>query len=221
MTSRTELVFILDRSGSMGGLENDTIGGFNSMLHKQQAAQGECRLTTVLFDHHYELLHDRIEIKAVSPIDSSQYFVRGNTALLDAVGQTINKIRIAQQNTAPEYRAEKVIIVITTDGMENASSEYSAAQIREMISRQKEQGWEFVFLGANMDAVGVAATMGIPATRSATFINDAEGIKLNYQALSDSVASYRAAPAEARLDDSWSEAITEDLRKRSKEPSKK
>src|SRR5574344_2616387 len=133
----TELVFILDKSGSMGGLENDTIGGYNSMLAKQQAVEGECHITTVLFDNNYELLHDRIDIKAVNAITEKEYQVGGSTALLDAIGRTIHKIGNAQKNTADDYRAEKVMFVIITDGEENSSREYSAERIKQMIERQK------------------------------------------------------------------------------------
>ncbi len=181
-TNLTELVFILDRSGSMSGMESDTIGGFNSMLQKQQAEPGECRITTVLFDGQYEVLHDRIDIQAVSPITEREYFVRGNTALLDAIGRTINKIGGVQKNTAEEYRAEKVLFVITTDGMENASSEFDYAKIKSMIERQKSRhNWEFIFLGANIDAVEVAGRFGVPPSRAQNFHNDSEGVALNYQ----------------------------------------
>ena len=180
-TNSTELVFILDRSGSMSGLEEDTIGGFNSMLEKQKAEPGECRITTVLFDNQYELLHDRIDIKAVSPLTGKEYYVRGMTALLDAIGTTINKIDAVQKNTAEEHRAGKVLFVITTDGMENASREFSYDKIKELIKQQKEKhDWEFIFLGANIDAVAVAGRFGVDHTRAQSFHNDKEGIALNY-----------------------------------------
>ena len=138
----TELVFILDKSGSMSGLEKDTIGGFNSLLDQQRKVDGECVITTVLFDNRYELLHDRIDIRAVQPITGKEYFVGGPTALLDAIGKTIHKIGTVQKNTTEDYRAEKVMFVIITDGEENASRHYSSMQIREMIQRQKERyGW--------------------------------------------------------------------------------
>lgn len=211
----TELVFILDRSGSMGGLESDTIGGFNSMLAKQQAESGECRITTVLFDNQYEILHDRIDIKAVSPISDREYFVRGNTALLDAVGTTISKIGGVQKNTAKDYRAEKVLFIITTDGMENASREYSYDKVKSMIERQKNKyGWEFIFLGANIDAVEVADRFGVARNRAQNFHNDSEGIALNYCVLSETVASYRAAPCDIGIDDDWSSDIQSDFKKR-------
>jgi len=211
----TELVFILDRSGSMGGLESDTIGGFNSMLTKQQAEPGECRITTVLFDNQYEILHDRIDIKAVNAITDRDYFVRGQTALLDAVGKTINKIGSVQKNTADEYRADKVLFVITTDGMENASREFNYDKIKSMIERQKSKyKWEFIFLGANIDAVEVADRFGVARNRAQNFHNDSEGIALNYAVVSETVASFRAAPCGASLDDDWSENIQVDYKKR-------
>jgi len=216
-TNSTELVFILDRSGSMGGLESDTIGGFNSMLSKQQAEPGECRITTVLFDNEYEILHDRIDINAVSPITDREYYVRGQTALLDAVGRTINKIGGVQKNTAEEFRAEKVLFVITTDGMENASREFSYDKIKSMIEKQKSKhSWEFIFLGANIDAVDVANRFGISRDRAQNFHNDGEGIALNYCALSDTVSSYRAAPPGASIDADWAKEIKKDFKKRAR-----
>ena len=214
-TNLTELVFILDRSGSMGGLESDTIGGFNSMLAKQQAEPGECRITTVLFDNEYEVLHDRIDIKAVSAITEREYFVRGQTALLDAVGRTINKIGSVQKNTAEDYRAEKIMFVITTDGMENASREFTYEKVKDLVENQKTKyGWEFVFLGANIDAVDVADRFGIDHNRAQRFHNDSEGIALNYNVLSEAVSCYRAAPARAKLSDNWSRKINDDYKKR-------
>lgn len=192
----TELVFILDKSGSMSGLEKDTIGGYNSMLEQQRKGDGECVITTVLFDNHYELLHDRIDIRAVQPISGKEYFVGGSTALLDAIGKTIHKIGTAQKNTAEEYRAEKVMFVIITDGEENASRQYSAAQVREMIRRQKERyGWEFIFLGANMDAVETAGRFGIDADRAVDYVPDGEGTELNFRMMSETVTAFRACGA--------------------------
>jgi len=208
----TELVFILDRSGSMGGMENDTIGGFNSMLTKQQNEDGECRITTVLFDHEYEILHDRIDIKAVSPITDNDYFVRGQTALLDAVGKTINKIGDVQKNTAEEYRAGKVLFVITTDGMENASRKFGYGKIKKMIEKQKSKhNWEFLFLGANIDAVEVAENFGIAANRAQNFHNDSDGIRMNFCVLNKTIGDYRKSKIGERLSDSWSKSIQEDF----------
>lgn len=196
----TELVFILDKSGSMSGLEKDTIGGYNSLMEKQRKLDGECVITTVLFDNRYELLHDRIDLRAVTPITEKEYFVGGATALLDAIGRTIHKIAAVQEHTAEEYRAEKVMFVIITDGEENASREYSAAQVKELIKRQKERyGWEFVFLGANIDAVETAGRFGIDANRAVDYVPDGRGTELNFRMMSETVAAFRecgAVPAE-------------------------
>ena len=214
-TDLTELVFILDRSGSMSGLESDTIGGFNSMLAKQKAEPGECRITTVLFDNLYEVLHDRIDIKAVSPITDKEYFVRGNTALLDAVGTTINKISGVQKSTAEEFRAGKVLFAITTDGMENSSREYSYDKVKSMIEQQKSQhGWEFIFLGANIDAPEVASRFGIARDHAQSYHNDSEGIAINYCAVSEAVAAFRAAPCGASIKEDWNKDIKADFKKR-------
>jgi len=214
-TNLTELVFILDRSGSMSGLESDTIGGFNSMLEKQQALPGECRITTVLFDSEYEVLHDRLDIRAVSPITEREYFVRGCTALLDAVGKTISKIGNVQKQSKPEHRAAKVLFVITTDGMENASREYSYNKVKAQIMRQKAKyGWEFIFLGANIDAAEAANRFGIDRSRAQNFHNDSKGVKLNYRVVTEAIASLRSAPAGSTLDDEWSKEIEEDFKSR-------
>jgi uncharacterized protein YegL len=192
-TNITELVFILDRSGSMGGLESDTIGGFNAMLAKQKAEDGECRITTVLFDNEYEVLHDRLDLKAVAPITDKDYFVRGSTALLDAIGKTINKIRAVQKHTAEEYRADKVLFVITTDGMENASREYRHKDIKTLIEHQKSKhNWEFVFLGANIDSAEVAESIGIAADHSHNFRADGAGVRSMHNAVSMATTSFRA-----------------------------
>ena len=208
----TELVFILDKSGSMSGLEKDTIGGFNSLLDQQRKVDGECVITTVLFDNRYELLHDRIDIRAVQPITGKEYFVGGSTALLDAIGKTIHKIGAVQKNTTEDYRAEKVMFVIITDGEENASRHYSSMQIREMIQRQKERyGWEFIFLGANIDAVETAGRFGIDADRAVDYVPDGEGTELNFRMMSETVATFRECGAvpTACLDE-----IRKDMKKR-------
>ena len=192
----TELVFIIDRSGSMGGLESDTIGGFNAMLKEQQAVEGEAVVTTVLFDDKYELLHDRIDIRAVSPLTEKNYTVGGNTALLDALGKTIRKIRDVQEHTAENYRAEKVLFIIITDGEENASREYSAERIKARIEYQKQKyGWEFVFFGANMDAVLEAEKLGISAEYAQNYRADASGTSTAYSAISAISTAYRGAPS--------------------------
>jgi uncharacterized protein YegL len=213
----TELVFILDKSGSMGRLESDTIGGYNSMLEKQQAVEGDCHITTVLFDNDYELLHDRIDIKAVSPITEKEYYVGGSTALLDAIGKTIHKTGNAQKHTADEYRAEKVIFVIITDGEENSSCEYSAHRVKHMIERQTNRyGWEFIYLGANIDAVETAGRYGIAVGRAQNFHADGDGVELNFQVVSEAVATYReCAPCETpHALDGWSDEIEKDYRGR-------
>lgn len=211
-TNITELVFILDRSGSMSGLESDTIGGYNAMLNKQKSEEGEAIVTTVLFDDKYQLLHDRINIKGVNPITEEDYFVRGTTALLDAVGRTIQKISNAQRHTAREYRPDKTIFVITTDGMENASSEYTYEKVKSMIEAEKEKsGWEFIFLGANIDAIATAARFGIDSKRSANYNPDSEGTKLNYEAISYAISEFRS---NGQIRDNWKEDIDEDFARR-------
>ena len=208
----TELVFILDKSGSMAGLERDTIGGFNAMLDKQKAQAGECRITTVLFDHRYELLHDRTDIRAVRPITAREYRVGGSTALLDALGKTIHKIATAQKNTSEPFRAKRVMFVIITDGEENASREYAAKEVKEAIRRQKSRsGWEFIFLGANIDAVETAGRFGIDAGRAANYVPDSQGTALNFRAMSETVSAFRACGA---VPDACLDAVRRDMRKR-------
>lgn len=208
----TELVFILDKSGSMGGLETDTIGGYNSMLAKQQTVEGECHFTTVLFDNNYELLHDRIDIKAVSPITEKEYQIGGSTALLDAIGRTIHKIGNAQKHTADDYRAEKVMFVIITDGEENSSREYSVQKIKAQIERQKTKyGWEFTFLGANIDAVETAGRFGISVDRAQNYHADSEGVELNFRVMSEAVATFRECAA---MPEGWNDEIQKDYKKR-------
>ena len=187
----TELVFILDKSGSMSGLEKDTIGGYNSLLKKQKKIKGECRITTVLFDNNYELLHDRIDLEAIKPLTEKDYEVGGSTALLDAVGMTINKLIAAENNTAKKYQAGKVLFVIITDGMENSSKEYSREKVRDLIEQQKKAGWEFIFLGANIDAVQAAGTIGIKPDRAQNYQATGSGVKTNYSRMSETVSDFR------------------------------
>jgi uncharacterized protein YegL len=211
-TNITELVFILDRSGSMSGLESDTIGGFNAMLKRQKEETGDAIVTSVLFDDKYELLHDRINIKAIAPITEKDYYVCGSTALLDAVGKTINKIGNVQKHTAEDRRADKVMFIITTDGMENASHEYTYGKIKQMIEHQKSKyAWEFIFLGANIDAVETAARFGISEDRAANYHADGEGTLLNYEAVSCVVSEIRA---NKDIDRTWKSKIDDDFERR-------
>ena len=212
----TELVFILDRSGSMAGLESDTIGGFNGMLKKQRQVEGEAIVTTVLFDDRYELLHDRIRLDGVPAFTGEEYYVRGCTALLDAVGQTIRKVIGVQKNTAEAHRAEKVIFVITTDGLENASREYSYEQVRNLIKEEQEKyGWEFLFLGANMDAVSEGDRLGIRAERSVTFECSSAGLADNYRAVSCFLEKARCQKTPMGAE--WKKPIEEGRRRREKQ----
>lgn len=210
----TELVFILDKSGSMAGLEADTIGGYNAMLKKQQQAEGEAIVTTVLFDHEYDLLHDRINIKGISPLTEKDYEVRGSTALLDAIGFTIGKIVNVQKRTREEEQAEKVLFVITTDGMENASREFTADKIKKMVQYQKEKyAWEFLFLGANIDAISTAARFGIEEDFAVEYHADATGTQINYEAVSEAVSSLRK---NKKIDRNWKQGIERDYNRRSR-----
>lgn len=211
-TNLTELVFILDRSGSMSGLESDTIGGYNGMLEKQKKESGEAKVTTVLFDDVFEVLHDRIDLKELAPITDEDYFVRGGTALLDAVGKTIDKVGNGQKYRKEQYRADRVLFIITTDGMENASCEYSHDRVRKMITHQKERyGWEFLFLGANIDAIETAGRFGISPDRAVNYCADKEGTKLNYEAVSKTVSNFRMKKA---INDDWKEEIERDHSRR-------
>src|SRR5690554_6759144 len=208
----TELVFILDKSGSMAGLETDTIGGYNAMLKKQQDVEGGCRITTVLFDNNYELLHDRIDIRAVRPITEKEYSVGGTTALLDAMGRTIHKIINVQKNTDEAYRAEKVMVVIITDGYENSSREYSVENVRSLIQHQKDKyGWEFIFLGANIDAVETAQHFGISRDRAQNYHADSDGIELNFRVMGETITAYRHTSA---LPEDWKDEIERDYKGR-------
>ena len=208
----TELVFILDRSGSMAGLEKDTIGGFNSMIEKQKLEASEAYISTVLFDNYSEVIHDRVTLTAVPKLTEKEYYVRGCTALLDAVGGAIHHIGNVHKYAREEDRPEKTLFVITTDGMENASRRYSYEKVREMTKRQKEKyGWEFLFLGANIDAAREAARFGIDQDFAADYVCDEVGTQLNFEAISDAVCEARAArPIQAN----WKKKITEDFKNR-------
>ena len=210
----TELVFILDRSGSMAGLESDTIGGYNEVLRRHKEEEGEALVSTVLFDDRMEVLHDRVPVKDVQPITSKEYYVRGCTALLDAVGAAIRHIADVHKIAGKENVPEKTIFVITTDGMENASRNYTYNKVRKMIERRKEKhGWEFLFLGANIDAVAEAGRLGIGAERAVRFHNDSAGVALNFRALANVTSGMRHMPA-ASVGSEWKEEIEKDFASR-------
>lgn len=210
----TEIVFILDRSGSMSGLEKTTIGGFNSMLNKQKKVKGGALVTTVLFDGELSVLHDRVDIHQVKPMTKEDYRVRGCTALLDAVGSTIKRINAEQKAMPEDERPEKTMFVITTDGYENSSREYTYEKVKKMITKKQEKkNWEFLFLGANIDAVQMASNIGIRAERATNYRSDNVGTALNYKTLSNALASFRcAAPgvSACKALDSWDEEIAKD-----------
>ena len=209
----TEIVFILDRSGSMEGLEADTIGGFNSMMKKQKEEQGEVLVSTVLFDDECEVIHDRVPMDAVKKLTKKEYFVRGCTALLDAVGGAIHHIGNIHKYARDEDRPEKTLFIITTDGMENASHSYTYAKVKKMVERQKEKyGWEFLFLGANMDAIETAGHIGIHADRAVTYECDEEGTALNFDVMSEAVSHVRCC--KTALGEGWKSRIEEDVKRR-------
>lgn len=191
----TEVVFILDRSGSMGGLESDTIGGFNAMLEKQKQEKGDAVVSTVLFDNISEVLHDRIPIEKVEPMTGKQYFVRGCTALVDAIGGAIKHISNVHKYIREEDVPAHTVFIITTDGLENASRRFSSAEVKKMIEQKKELGWEFLFLGANIDAVETAKHFGIEEDRAVTYKSDKVGTRLNYKAMSRVISAVRCDEA--------------------------
>jgi len=211
----TEMVFILDRSGSMGGLEKDTIGGFNSLIEKQKKEEGEALVSTVLFDNYQEVLHDRIPLDKIGKMTGEEYYVRGCTALLDAIGGAINHIGNIHKYAREEDVPEKTIFVITTDGLENASSRYSYRDVKRMIKRQEEKyGWEFLFLGANIDVAKESDRLGIRADRAVRYVNDSAGVELNYAAVGCAMSALRSMKNTAEFDGSWKEKIEKDFKKR-------
>ncbi len=210
----TEIVFILDRSGSMSGLEADTIGGFNSMIEKQKKNEGEALVSTVLFDNVSEVIHDRVDICNIKPMTDEDYTVRGCTALLDAIGSAIHHIGNVHKYARAEDVPEHTLFVITTDGMENASHRYDSKKVKKMIERQKEKyGWEFLFLGANIDAVETARHFGISEDRAVNYHSDSKGTQLNYEVVSDAISSIRC---KAPLRADWKKRIDEDYESRRK-----
>ena len=208
----TELVFIIDRSGSMAGLERDTIGGFNSMIEKQRRENGECLVSVVLFDHERQVLYDRVPLEKIPPMTERDYCVRGTTALIDALGCGIHHIGNVHKYARREDVPEHTMFIITTDGMENASRRYSSDKVKAMIERQREKyGWEFLFIGANIDAVETAGRYGIAPDRAVNYNADSEGTRVVYESVAKAVSSVRRARP---LSSSWSEDIDRDFRER-------
>lgn len=208
----TELVFILDRSGSMAGLETDTVGGFNSLIKKQRAEKGECYVSTVLFDNESEVLHDRVKLSDIAELTEREYYVRGSTALIDAIGGAVKHIGNIHKYARPEDVPSHTMFVIITDGMENASHIYSSNEVKRMIERQKEKyGWEFLFIGANIDAVETAKHYGIGAERAVNYHADGAGTKVVYENVAAAVCKVRN---NAPLDAEWSREINEDFKSR-------
>lgn len=208
----TEIIFILDRSGSMSGLEADTIGGFNSMIEKQKKADGEAMISTVLFDNVSEVIHDRVSVLDIQPMTDKDYTVRGCTALLDAIGGAIHHIGNIHKYARAEDVPEHTLFVIATDGMENASRHYNAERVKQMIERQKARyGWEFLFLGANIDAVETARHFGIGADRAVNYHSDSAGTQLNYEVLSEAICAVRGS---VQLGADWKKRIDEDFESR-------
>lgn len=214
MKKYTEVVFIMDRSGSMSGLESDTIGGFNSMLEKQKKESGDAVISTVLFDDCMEVIHDRMEIRKVQKMTDKEYYVRGCTALLDAIGNAVHHIRNVHKYAREEDRPEKTIFIIITDGLENVSRQYTYTKVKEMIERQKDKyGWEFLFLGANIDSIHEAKRFGITEDRAVNFHSDSEGTALNYKVIGKTISTLRA---KRPLEKSWKAEIEADYQKRRK-----
>ena len=208
----SEIVFLLDRSGSMSGLEKDTIGGFNAMIEKQKKEEGEALISTILFDHEMKVLHDRVKVQDVKPISEKDYQVRGCTALLDAMGGAIHHIGNVHKYARNEDVPEHTIFVITTDGMENASSYYSSSKVRTMVERQKEKyGWEFLFLGANMDAIAAAKNFGIEEDKAVEYRSDDIGTRLNYAVMSEAICEFRT---KRTVEKSWKQKIENDRKNR-------
>ena len=210
----TEIIFILDRSGSMQGLEKDTIGGFNSLIEKQKKIEGDALISTVLFANESKVIHDRVDVKDVKPMTENNYITGGCTALLDAIGNAIHHISNIHKYARKEDVPEHTLFVITTDGMENASRTYTYPKVKKLIENQKEKhGWEFMFLGANIDTVNVASYMGIDESRAVNFNCDSEGTELNYEVLNDAIGVLRKC---SYVSEDWKRRIDNDFEKRGK-----
>ena len=211
----TEMVFVIDRSGSMTGLEDDTIGGFNSTIKKQKEEEGEAKVTTILFDNRYEVLHDRFDLNQIGEMTSDEYYTRGTTALLDALGRAIRKTVNVQRHLPEEERAENVVFVVITDGYENSSREFSYRDIRHMVKKEQEKyGWEFLFLGANIDAVAEGGRMGFRADRSVRYMHDGVGTGLVYDSVNNAVRNLRT---KKQINDDWDVEIRADFAARHKD----
>ena len=213
-TNAMEVVFILDRSGSMENVTEDTIGGFNSMIKKQKEEAVNALVTTVLFDDKINILHDRVNITDIPSLTSKEYYARGATALLDAIGSTITHISNIHKYARETDIPSKTLFVITTDGYENASNKYTLTKVKSMIEEQQSNGWEFLFLGANIDAIETAGTLGIRREYAANVICDEEGVATTYQAVSDAVLECWSAPRGSELSKKWRERLDEDLKNR-------
>ena len=209
----TEIVFLLDRSGSMSGLESDTIGGFHSMIEKQKKEEGEMLVSVVLFDDRSEVIYDRVDIGKIETMNDSQYYVRGCTALLDAIGDSINHIKKVRKDMEKEKRPEKTIFIITTDGMENSSREYSYDRVKNMIENCQENDWEFIFLGANIDAAAEASRMGISKGRAVTYTCDSVGTALNFKVLGSVVSRMRSCKSSKDMGKVFEEDCFEEIKK--------
>lgn len=222
MKNLTEVVFILDRSGSMAGLESDTIGGFNSMLEKQKKVEGKVLISTILFDHESIVLHDRVPLADVKDLTEEDYEVRGSTALLDAVGDAIKHIKNIHKYAREEDRPAKTLFIITTDGEENSSERFSHSEIKKLIEAQKKKNWEFLFLGANIDAVEVAENIGISAKRAVNYHSDKKGTKKAFDGFADFMACAIAPEVEklSAIDDVWREKIDVDFKSRGRRKKK-
>lgn len=208
----TELVFILDKSGSMSGLEKDTIGGFNSLIEKQKHESGEAIVSTILFSNEIEVIHDRINLLDVSKLTRNEYYVSGTTALLDALGFTISRIKHVHDNLKDEDRPEKTLFIITTDGMENSSEEFSYQKVKKLIDKMKENNkYEFIFLGANIDSVKEASRLGIDVDQAVNYKNDEAGIDINYKAISEAICGFRK---EKTLSKKWRETIDSNYKRK-------